>query len=143
MISSLLAVIEVLLVMVFFIPSGIFMMLTGAIFPFVLSFILFIRKANKYNDSDAMKYALLAHLFIILNYVAYLFNPGTDDSFKDLDKVFNSVLIGAFCTFIAIIFIVKFYVSIGRIQRELNKEEELEEKEEQHEEINEEVENSE
>lgn len=98
--------------LLFFVPSMIVYLFVGYIVPVIISFVVLLYIALKQNNIFAVLSNVGLHLFMILSYFAINSNPGTDDTFANLDKVADSAVNGSIYTFIACIFLLIYIISV-------------------------------
>ena len=99
---------------IFFIPSMFVYLAVGFIIPVIITFIAMYIPALKQNNFSAKLYAVITHIFLIVTYFVINSNPGTDDTFANLDKVVDSAVYGSIFTMCALITFIIYCVSLSR-----------------------------
>jgi len=108
---------KAIIVVLFFIPSGILYFLTATIIPVLISFVLFVKGGVKCGSNKAILCAVIMHIFIALNYIAYENNSGTDDSFNNLSGVGSNIFYCSLFTFIVFIFLILYCIFIYKSKK--------------------------
>lgn len=110
LIKAIIATIEIIIVYVFSIPAFFICGIVESIIIPIIIFLVMVYYSMKKEIPKGILDTLLMHTCFILTYFTAKMNPGTDDTFKDLDKVFNSMLLSSLFAMLSLIFLYKFLI---------------------------------
>ena len=112
--TTTIAMIKLLITIIFFIPAMFVFLAVGYIIPIIITFFAMFTPALKQNNSRAMLYTIITHVFMIVTYFAIAGKPGTDDAYTNFSNAIDSVVYGSIFTMCALIAFIMYCVSYSR-----------------------------
>ena len=108
------ALIKAYVTIIFAIPAILVYLAYGLIIPPIVTFIILYIVAKKADSNKGIVCNVFMHLLMLFTFISVNSNPGTDDSFANLDKVVNSAVYGSLFTMAAFILFVLYVVFVTR-----------------------------
>ena len=108
------ALIKAYVTIIFAIPAILVYLAYGLIIPPIVTFIILYIVAKKADSNKGIVCNVFMHLLMLFTFISINSNPGTDDSFANLDKVVNSAVYGSLFTMAAFILFVLYVVFVTR-----------------------------